>query len=245
MKRKLFLIFALICPFFVNACSCDRFDMKTYESAVRNYNNSTGIEYNLTVTEYTEGSNKYLLEESENKFVFSTTKVVLNFASTLKKYEVVSNDFGANSAPQKVYELNRYYKEETGKFYTNEIGQNIDNKVTEGITYEDKYTENDAYHLNNLVPVFKSENISNFSIVKDENNKGYSIATFTAACPSVAECDEDKEMITYKVTMNKQFYFDKIEFTTVFENKTRTYEYKFLNYNSDVNIVFPNDLVNY
>lgn len=243
MKRKILLILLLIFPFFINACSCDKFDIETYNSAVRNYKNSTGIDYNLTVTTYTEGYNKYILEESSVKYIFNTTKEVLDFSSQLKKYEVITNQHVANSAPQKVYELNRYYKGSEGKFYTNEIALNNDFKQVEQTNYESKYTKEDADHTDNIVPVFDGADITEFSIVKDKANKGYSIATFKAACPSVLTCDN--ELVSYTVTMDKGFYFTKIEFTIVNGSKTINYKYEFNKYNSDVKITFPNDLVNY
>jgi len=245
MKRKILLVLLLICPFFINACSCDKFNIQTYASAVRNYNKSIGMDYKLTVTTYTEGSNIHVLEESYNKFEFNTAREVLNFASEMNKYEILTDDYGINSAPQKVYELNRYYVGDSGKFYTNEVAHNNDFKQIDNVTYEQKYDVNSVYHINNLVPVFKTEDVANFSIIKDKSHKGYSIATFSAACPSTVSCDEDKEVITYKVTIDKEFYFSKIEFTTVFENKTIEYKYEFNEFNSDVEIIFPNDLVNY
>ena len=138
MKRKLLLILLLVCPFIVNACSCDKFDINTYTSAVKNYENSTGLDYKLTVTTITDGADTYILQESRNKYKLSTTRKVENFYSTLSKYEVTTNDVTGNGAPQWVYSLNRYYVGETNKFYTNEIA-NVNNKQVEDKNYEEKY----------------------------------------------------------------------------------------------------------
>ena len=260
MKKILLAILLFSCTIFANACSCDRFDIDTYTSAVRNYNNSTGLDYKLTVVTEIEGETSYTQEESLNKYQISTTRKVDNFSSNLKKYQILTHDQMGNSAPQKIYELNRYYKGEEGKFYTNEISINVNNKQAQNITYEDKYDEESPYHLNNLTPVFDSRYISDFVIVKDSSSKGSSVATFKAACPALFECNED--VIEYKVYINKNYYFSKIEFTVnttiqktvINENnaaelkdfvKTMSYKYEFNQYNSKVSINFPSDLINY
>ncbi len=241
--KKIWMVILLVVPFFINACSCDKFDINTYASAVRNYNNSVAIDYNLTITTRSSGSDNYELEESNYNYEFSTTKQVLNFASTLKKYKIIVSSSGTESAPQKEYELNRYYKSDVQKFYINRIAY-VDNKRVENITYENKYDSTSPYHVNNLVPVFDADKITEFSITKDSANKGYSIATFKGACPTTIECDAST-LVSYKVTINREFYFDKIEFTIVNEEKTIEYKYEFLNYNSDVTVNFPNDLDSY
>jgi len=239
--KKILLILMLICPLFVQGCSCDKFDINTYTSAVKRYNDSTGIEYKLTVTTKTEGENEYKLEESTNKYIFSTTKEVKNYSSILREYKVVTNEYGTNSAPLPVSTLERYYKRENTTFYTNDVTRN--EKTAETITYEEKYDEDSKYNVFNLVPVFDSRNIANFSIVKDKKRSGYSIATFDAACPIISPCAED--ITTYTVYMDKYYNFNKIEFTTTDGIVTTTYKYEFYKYNSDVKIEFPSDLGNY
>lgn len=242
MKNRLLLVCVLVLSIFLQACSCDRFDMDTYNSAVKNYTNSIGLDFDITVRTVTEGSNVELLEESQYKYQLTTTRGVKNFASTIKKYEIITTNYGANGDPVKVYELNRYFKEETQKFYINENAV-VSNRKVENVTYEEKYDTSSIYHLNNIVPVFTKENMANFKIVKDDSKKGYSIATFDAVCPTAFECGS--EIINYTVTMDKDFYFSKIEFAVVNGNKTSSYTYKFNKYNSYVEIVFPNNLNSY
>lgn len=244
MKRKLLLILILICPLFINACSCDKFDHNTYKSAVKNFKNSTGLDYKLEVTTYTEGENGYLLEESTYKYQLTTTREVTNFASNIKMYQVISSEHGANSAPTKVYELNRYFVGEENAFYTNHLA-NVDNREKEYISYEEKYDSESIYHIDNIVPVFEYEEISNFKIEKDSSKKGYSTVTFDAACLSYSEVECTEEVTSYKITIDKNYNFKKLEYTVVSNNKTIDYKYEFLNYNSDVEIVFPDDLANY
>lgn len=239
--KKILLILMLICPLFVQGCSCDKFDINTYTSAVKRYNDSTGVEYKLTITTKTAGENEYKLEESTNKYIFSTTKEVLNYSSILREYKIITNEYGTNSAPLPVSTLERYYKRENTTFYTNDVTRN--EKTAETITYEEKYDEDNKYNIYNLVPVFDRRNIDNFSIVKDSKGKGNSIATFDAACPATSSCTED--VTKYTVYMNKYYNFTKIEFTTINGDVTTTYKYEFYKYNSDVQIEFPSDLASY
>lgn len=259
MKKKVLSVALIIFTFFVNACSCNKFDVDTYVSAVKNFNNSTGFSYELTITTETVGEKKYYVEESEHKYRVTPTRVVENFASEIKKYEISTDSFTGNGAPVKIYELNRYYKGQEGKFYISETYGNNGKREVENTTYENKYGSDSMYNLKNLIPTFSKEFISDFNIEKHSDKRGYSVATFNAACPSYLECSG--KVITYKVVINKQFYFDSIEFT--FQNKEQesngvngentgditvtnvSYKYTFHEYNGDVEIVFPNDLVNY
>lgn len=260
MKKKVLLPLLMIFTFFVNACSCDKFDIDTYVSAVKNFNNSTGFSYELIVTTETEGENKYYLEESIHKYKVTPTRIVENFLSEMKRYEISKDSFSGNGAPVKVFELNRYYKGEEGNFYVNEVYGNKDDKDVESTTYEEKYGENSEYNLKNIIPTFSEEFIGDFNIEKLDGKKGYSVATFKATCPAFAECADDY-VVKYKVVINKQFYFDSIEFSyEIKEEKTEVVngetvfdtiitkvdcKYTFKGYNGDVEIVFPNDLANY
>ena len=47
------------------------------------------------------------------------------------------------------------------------------------------------------------------------------------------------------VSLSTYFYFETIEFVVVNGATTTTYQYKFLNFNSDVELVFPAELVSY
>lgn len=238
MKNKLLLVLTLILCVFVSACSCNKFDIDTYTSTVKNYKNSVGIDYKLVVTTVTNGSNKIISKESSNVYEFSTTREVLNFSSTEKTYEIATSNVGANGDPEKVYEINRYYVGNTGKFHT--IIPSINSRNVEDITYEEKYNASSEYHLNNIVPVFNEQDITDFNIEESESKKGYSIATFKAACPT--HIASDNELIEYKVTINKDYYFEKIEFTIINGDKTSTYVYTFNKYNNDVKVTFPNNL---
>ena len=256
MKKNLLLVLTIIVSFFVSACSCDKFDISTYESAVKKFENSIGFSYDLTITTYTEGKNIYLLEEGTHKYRLTPNRIVENFLSEIKQYEISSDSFSGDGVPQKVYELNRYYIGEEGKFYIKDIDRKYD---PETITYEEKYNEDSIYNINNIIPTFGKDFISEFSIVKDEQRKGYSIATFKASCPAKVKCTSDQ--VTYKVTIDRDFYFSSIEFTynniieevainngvaeTVELTQTISYKYEFDKYNSEVEITFPNDLDNY
>lgn len=241
MRKNLFLSILLLFTLLVGACSCDKFNIETYNTAVRNYNNATAIEYDLTVTRYTKGETSYILEESINKYELSTIREVINYGSSLKRYEITTSDYGPNGAPVSVYELNRYYKREANSFYTNTIVPGaINNKEITNESYDQKYDITSEYNINNIVPVFNEENISNFSIIKDESRKGYSIATFESKYPSYS--NESTAIVTYTIYINKDFYFDKIEYAYESELEKVTYKYEFKNYNSDVVIEFPSDL---
>ena len=242
MKKNIFLSFFLTFVLLVSGCSCDKFSIDTYNSAVKNYMNSTMLDFSLDITTITEGSNILLSEESTYKFELTTTRKVENFASTIRKYETATNAYGPNGDPQPVYESNRYFKKDTQKFYVY-----VDSSITDtdsfDTTYEQQYDENSIYHINNIVPTFDEDEIKDFNIVKDKSKKGYSIATFKSVCPAAFECSS--ETVTYTVTMDKDFYFSKIEFVIENGKKTSTYVYKFNNYNNDVEIVFPGDLDTY
>ena len=259
MKKKLWLVTLVIVTFFINACSCKRVDLRTYNSAVKNFNNSTGYEYTLKITTETNGEGKYYLEEGTHKFRLTPTRIVDNFASQIKQYEISRGEVSGNAAPQLMFELNRYYVGNQNKFYSNHVQGNNDIKSVHSKTYEQMYDENSEYNINNLFPIYGGDYISNFSIVKDENRKGYSIATFSASCPATVECDGD--ITRYTTTINPDNYFESIKFTVVNTVKqfevvngetveveyvtTTNYEYKFSKYNSEVQIVFPSDLNNY
>ena len=57
--KKVFTVVTLIFALLISGCSCDKFDIDTYGSAVKNLKNSTGFEYKLTVTIKTEGQGYY------------------------------------------------------------------------------------------------------------------------------------------------------------------------------------------
>lgn len=257
--KKILMILLLAFPFCISACSCDNFNLKTYNSAVNYYNNSTGIDYKLTMV--TRISNQYKQTEDEGtyKYTFTPTKKVINFASIINKYEIEVRKDGTKGNPTKVFELDRYYKSSENKFYTKSAIN--DKRNVENITYEEKYDKNSEYHISNLIPIFTNEEISNYKIVKHETLKGYSVATFEAACPVISNCDTDLK-ITYRVTIDKDFYFSKIEFTTIKTLKkavkatettpavaavveTVKYTYEFNNFNDNVEVTFPKDLANY
>ncbi len=243
--KKIFTVITMIFTLLISACSCDKFDADTYERAVKNLKNSTGFEYKLTITTKTEGQSYYLKEESNNAYRLTTTGIVENFASTLKSYNISAPNNGPEGAPTLVYSLNRYYVGEENKFYIKETAINsIENKKVESKKYEEVYNDiNDKYNTANLVPTFSKEQITGFQISEIKGNKGYSRAVFTAPTPSFIESNE--EVALYSVTMDKDFYFKTLEVYVVGEGVSITYQYEFLNYNGDVEIVFPADLVNY
>lgn len=238
MKSKLLFVLTLVFSVFLSACSCNKFNIETYNSAVKNYEYSSGIDYNLVITEVSENSNEIISIESHNLYELSTTRIIENFASTTKKYRITTSDIGANGDPEAYFEQNRYYNQSKGIFYT--IAPSLNVRQPENITYEEKYDLSSEYNIKNIIPVFKEEDISGFNIKEDKKHDGYSIATFTAACPAALSCDEKK--IDYKVTIDKNYYFSKIEFTIVSGVKTSTYVYSFNGYNNDVVINFPSDL---
>lgn len=257
--KKILIALLLIFPFLINGCSCDKFDVDTYLTAVKYYNNSTGVDYKLTKITQVTNSNIEVQEEGTYKYEYSSTKKVINFASVIKKYKIELKKDGTNGNPNLVFQLDRYYKSDENKFYSKDAIN--DKRNVENITYEEKYDEDSEYFYFNLVPVFSSKNIENFKISKHESKNKYSVATFEAACPVVAKCDENKK-ITYTVTMDRDFYFNKIEFTTYKTIKeaieatettpfvaavveTTKYTYEFNKFNSDVKIEFPADLANY
>lgn len=245
MKRILMAV-VMVFTFIIGACSCDKFDISTYESAVKNFKNSTGFEYELIVTKKVEGQNYYVREESYNKYSLTTTGEVENFSSLLKSYTIATPDNGPEGAPTLVYTEENYYNGEENKFYFNKVpARGMGEKgVKENITYEHVYNEaNDPRNTKNLVPTFSKDELSGFQIANIESKKGYSSSVFTAPVPSFIESDEDVAL--YSVTMNKNFYFDTMEFYVVDGDTTTTYEYKFINYNSNVNVEFPADLANY
>lgn len=238
MKSKLLFVLTLVFCVFLSACSCNKFSVETYTSAVKNYENSSGVDYNLVITEVTEGSNEIISIESNNVYELSTTRVVEKFASTTKKYRITTSNIGANGDPEPYFEQNRYYSDDNGIFYTIVPGLNV--RQPENVTYEEKYDLTSEYNIRNIIPVFKEENISDFNIKEDKKRDGYSIATFKAACPTALSCDETK--IDYKVTIDKNYYFSKIEFTIVSGLKTSSYVYSFNKYNNDVVVDFPSNL---
>ncbi len=257
--KKILMTLLLILPFCISACSCDRFSLKTYTDAVNHYENSVGLEYTLNKSTLVTDKNIEVQEEGTYMYTFTPLKKVIDFSSVIKKYEIELKTDGTNGNPNKVFEIDRYYKGEEKKFYSKD--GITDKRNVENISYEEKYDENSEYHISNLVPTFDNDFISNFKITKHESLKKYSVATFTAACPVTSECDEDLEIV-YTVTMDSDYYFSKIEFTTIKTLKkaveatedtpavaavvkTVKYTYEFKNFNDDVKITFPNDLVNY
>jgi len=243
--KKLLLIILMIFPFIVSACSCDNFNMATYEKAVKNYNNSTGFEYTLTITKRVEGQNYYTREEYKNKYLLKTTGEVENFSSELKSYRIDTPQDAPESAPRLIYTLYRYYVGETNRFYTRQIGENLSEvKGYKNNSYDEEYSDiNSQYNIKNLVPVFQKNQLTGFSISNIDGKDGYSASLFTA--PVLSCYASDSEETLYAVTMDKNFYFYEMEFVLEKDSSTATYEYKFLNYNSDVNIEFPIDLVSY
>lgn len=245
MKKLLLMILMILPLVIVSGCSCNKFDLSTYESAVKNYNNSTGFEYELIVTTKVDGNGYYIREESKNKYLLTTTGVVYDFASELKSYKILTPENSPEGAPSLIYELYRYYVGEDNKFYTKEIAENSrELKNVENISYTDKYSDiTSPYNKANLVPVFASADLGGFQISNIEDKNGYSTSLFTAPVPSHLTSTE--EVALYSVTMNKDFYFETIEFVVVNGATTTTYQYKFLNFNSDVELVFPAELVSY
>lgn len=245
MKKILLMILMILPLAIISGCSCHKFDISTYESAVKNFNNSTGFEYELIVTTKVDGNDYYIREESKNKYLLTTTGAVYDFASELKSYKILTPANSPEGAPTLVYTLNRYYVGEQNKFYTKEIAENSrELKGVEEISYSEKYSdENSPYHRNNLVPVFTSADLTGFQISNIEDKNGYSTSLFSAPVPSFM--DSTEELALYSVTMNKDFYFDTIEFVVVNGATTTTYQYKFLNFNSSVELVFPADLASY
>lgn len=256
MKKKVLSILLIIFTLFVNACSCDNFNVDTYLSAVKNFNNSTGFSYELIVTSETEGENKYYLEEGIHQYRVTPTRIVENFLSEMKKYEISKDNLSGNGAPVQIYELNRYFKGEEGKFYVEDNNRKYPPEET---TYENLYKNDSRYNLNNLIPTFSKDFIGDFNIEEHSNKDGYSVATFKATCPVGVKCTD--EIVSYKVVINKRFYFDSIEFSFYSKEETSqivngqnvtstivtkyTYQYTFHAYNGDVKISFPDDLVNY
>lgn len=258
--KKILLILLLIFPFCISACSCDNFDFNTYETAVKYYNNSVGIDYTLTKVKTVTNAEKEIHEEGSYKYTFTPNKKVIDFSSIIKSYEIEVKKGNPNSNPSNLIRFDRYYKNENSTFYERDVKNDIRKKYS-NTSYEDMYDSNSEYNISNLVPTFTSESISNYKIVKHESKKGYSIATFEAACPSFAKCDEDLK-IKYTITIDRDFYFNKIEFTTVYTIKakveatdtteaedaileTTKYTYEFNKFNENVVVEFPNDLANY
>ena len=240
MKNKILLVFTLIISIFVSACSCDKFDVSTYTSAVKNYKESIGVDYDLVVTKTVKGSDKITSTESSNVFEFTANRKVKNFASTTKVYEIVTSNVSANGDPEKINEFSRYFIDNTQQFHT--IFPMINNRKAENITYEDKYDITSEYHLDNLIPMFSKDQISSFDIKENKSKDGHSIATFVAACPVFANCSKDTTK--YTVYIDRDYYFTKIEFDAVSDKETSSFVYTFNKYNSDAKVVFPSDLIN-
>lgn len=241
--KKILLVLLMFIPLCLSGCGCNKFDINTYVSATKNFKNSTGYEFKLMITTKEEGKSYYLSEESVNKYIISTTGTVTGFFSELKEYKVLTYDNGPDVFPSSPsYTLNRYYKD--NKFYSNErIEQSKDIQEVENISYEKKYNDfTGRYYLENVVPVFSKDSISKFSISKSGKG-GASVATFEAACPVYLTCDS--ETIEYSVSLDRNFYFNKIEFTVVSGSITKEFKYEFTNYNSDVKITYPSELDNY
>lgn len=258
MKKKIVTLLMTLALLFVNGCSCDKFDLETYQSAVDHLNNSLGVSYDLTVTIETEGKNEYYLEESSQQYIFKPNRKVEQFASNFAVYKIEKDSYSGDSAPYPITKLNRYYKEENNTFYTNVIEGTTNDKKAKVISYEDMYDIESEYNVHNLFPVFSSEFVSEFKIEKDESRDGYSIAYYKAECPAYLECDGD--IISYKATIDDNFYFRTIDFVceksieeSVFEDgeiktktfiEKRTYSYVFNKYNSEVLVNYP-DLTDY
>ena len=244
--KKLLLAILMIFPLFVSACSCDKFDLSTYESAVKNFNKSTGFEYKLKITTKTQGASSYKREESYNKYLLTTEGNVYDFASEIKDFKIPVDSNGIEGNPRPERTVNRYYVGVTRTFYT-KIKEGVSapsTSVAHDTTYDDIYSEDSNRHnINNLVPTFTKDEITDFHITKLEGSKGYSIAMFKAPAPSYIEYNGEK--IEYTVVMDKSFCLDTIVFAVVNGTTTTEYEYTFYNFNNDVNIEFPADLASY
>lgn len=242
--KKVLIILMMFIPLFISACSCNNFNLKTYETAVKNFNNSTGFEYELTITKKVEGQEYYEKEYSKNKYLLTPTGEVYDFASELKHYRIGAPLNGPEEDPYLEYTTERYYVGEENMFYTKVVEGVREMKDKQYISYEEKYSNlNNQYNIKNLVPVFKKDQLTGFKISSFEDKDGYSTSLFSAPVPSFLESDEETTL--YSVTINKKFYFYTIEYVVIDGSDTTTYEYKFLNYNSKVSIDFPADLVNY
>lgn len=241
MKKVFLSVLALFCVL-LSGCSCDKFDVDTYNASVRNYNNASGISYDLVIITSDEGSSIKYQENLSNVFEFTPTRDVTNYSSVYKKYEITTSNSGIDSAPVLVYTMHRYYVGETNSFYTKEK-TTIENTSKETISYEEKYSlTNEKDNKNNLVPVFNEEDVRNFDIEKDGKN-GDSVATFTASVP--VYIPSDNEVTTYTVRMNDKSYFTTIEFTIVNGTSTSTYKYTFYSYNSESVVQFPENFSDY
>ena len=237
--KKLLLIVLVLLFITVSGCSCNKFDISTYESAVKNINDSTGYEYTLTIVKKTQGSDSYEKYVYDNKYILKTTGEVYDFSSVLKKYQIDTTYSGAESAFDVKSTWNRYYVGDKKAFYESE-NSGVLQQDTNVDSYETKYKDvNSEYNIKNLFPMFQKDSLSEFEISGKKN--GVSTATFYAPCPVYAKSDQ--EVILYTVTMDKDFYFSSIKFDLVDGEMTSTYEYEFLNYNSNVVINFPADLV--
>lgn len=244
--KKILLFLLMVFPFMVGACSCDNFSLSTYESASKNFKDSTGYEYELVVTTEIDGQSYYTRDEYKNKYILKTTGEVYNFSSELKSYNVSNPTSTSPSGSYSLaYTLHRYYVGEQEKFYTKvKEGNTPEVKAVEDISYDAKYSDdNDKYNTKNLVPCFTKDQLTGFQISNASGKDGYSTAIFTAPVLSYLESDEDVTL--YTVTIDKNAYFNEITFVVVKGAKTTTYEYKFLKFNSNVNIEFPADLANY
>ena len=239
MKKVLLSIFLMFIVV-VSGCSCDKFSISTYQNAVKNFKESTGFEYELTITTEVKDQNYYNKDLYDNKYILTTVGKVSKFSSILKEYKI-SNP--SSLFPSGNYELmsslTRYYYD--NKFYTKaKEGSAPETIKREQTTYEEKFSDlNDAMNVKNIVPLFENKDISQFKISGIKGKKGQSKATFVAAVPNFIESSE--ETTEYTVTMNKNLNFTSLKFVVINEDVTTTYEYKFGNYNSKVSIDLPSD----
>ena len=243
--KKFLLAILMFFPLVCSSCSCHSFDLETYESAVTNFKNCTGLEYELTITTKVEDQLYYIKDEYKNKYVFSTTGKVIDFSSEMKRYKISTPLNSPEGTPMLMSTLNRYYVGEEGKFYIKTVEENSrENKNVEVITYEEKYAgEKDLYNSKNILPTFAGNDLGNFQIGDLETRDGYSTSIFNAPVPSYLTSTETS--VLYSVTMDKDFFFDTVSFVVINGKTATSYEYRFLNYNSAVTIRFPQDLGSY
>lgn len=244
--KKVLLFICLTFSLVINGCSCNKFDISTYESAVENFKDSRRYSFELTVTKEIKDQPYYTKDVYENMYMFTTTGAVNNFSSVLKSYKITNP---TSTSPSGNYELfstvSRYYVGVENNFYTKVkegVAPEIKNKRY--ISYEENFADSkNIFNINNIVPLFEAESLNNFKISGSKNKKGYSEATFTAPIANFVE--SEAETATYSLIINKDFYFKTIKFVVVTETVKLTYEYNFKAYNNTVNIEFPADLINY
>ena len=243
--KKLLLFVIMVIPLMVSACSCNKFNIGTYESAVKKFDDSIGFEYNLKITTEYANENYYHVETSHNTYMLTTTGEVENFSSKSRKEKTITHELGPNDAPIIEYTAETYYVGSSRKLYKKEsLSTGREESSVESISYESKYSNpSDRYNIDNLIPTFAEDEMLDFSISKVEGSEGCSIAVFTASIPSYISSDEDTTV--YSVTMDKDFYFSSITFSVIVGDKTITYEYQFINFNSDVVVTFPTNLEDY